>query len=130
MAKAKKLKVEGEVQAKAPIREPAVESTHEEIVAGVPELALAGGIPAEPDPLAKEDKAPTIEESTVFLTVTVPKQEFAALMYAMVTGMASGWLRQAAVTRIGTMLGGKTHQERMEIWEDMKQTHLNKPGNQ
>lgn len=137
MGKSKKVPVKGEVKAEAPAREPVVEPTHEEIVAGVPDLGFGkvesaasteGFKVVEFVPVETKD-GPSFDVKAT-LTVTVSKQEFAALMYAMVTGMVNGWVRQAAVTRLGTMLGGKTHQERMELWEDMKQTHLNKPGNQ
>lgn len=126
MARPKKVPITGEVQAHAPEREPVVEPAHEEIVAGVPEIPLADAPPAEVPVVPSPDALP----ASAVAMVSVPKQEFAALMYAMVTGFVNGWVRQAAVTKIGTMLGGRTHQERMVIWEDMKHTHLSKEGNQ
>ena len=104
---------------------------HEEIVAGVPEIPLEehpkfeAQLKADKDP----ERAPILDE-VVGPVVVIPKQEFAALMYAMVTGFTNGWVRMAALTKLGTMLGGQTHAERLAIWEDMKQTHLSKEGNQ
>jgi hypothetical protein len=85
---------------------------------------VADLMPAVPDEAPEAEVHAALDITPSPVMISVPKKEFAALMYALVTGNYQAWIRQAALTRFGRMLGAKTYDETLVIWQDMKNTFL------
>lgn len=68
-----------------------------------------------------ELKSPEVKISAD--TVTVDKKAFAKLIYALVVGQPTNYLRFAAIPRLGDLFHVKEYSEQVKLWNELKEYH-------